>query len=167
MADSPRLTYLSDFIRFLVGVLVIHAIIATFHLVLMAHWTLASMLRAAYYHRGSGGKFTWVLFDYYLPTFALGMMTFITLRRQSILIHALGWLLCCITIAATVPIYSGRMVPQPVSAWAGAIPMPFDPIPGEKLPILLLVGFATIVGRLKQEKSSKNGATTEYKNIVD
>ena len=130
---------------FVAAVLGVHAVVVTFHLLMLPEWPVGRTLRALYYHR-HGVKETWPLIDYYVPILLLVCVTVGFLRRRSIWIHLTGWILCCVTVVGMTPIYSTRLVPTPVSTWGTPRPPPFQRLP-ERFPTLLAASIFSIIAR--------------------
>ncbi|HEY7116345.1 MAG TPA: hypothetical protein VH475_07160 [Tepidisphaeraceae bacterium] len=145
-------------LAFLAGVLAVHALVMLFHLALMAQWPPARPLRTIYYSK-HGVKETWPLFDYYIPIGLLVMLTAAVFQRRSLWMHVAGWVVCWVTILGTLPIYSTRLVPTPVSAWKNPAPHPFDR-PPDQFPTLLAAGIFSVITRYAMATDS-NGTSSQ------
>jgi hypothetical protein len=132
---------------FVIGVVSVHALVTLFHLMMLPGWPIGRGLRAFYYSRSARGvKETWPLVDYYAPIALLLCVTAASLGRRNILIYLSGWIICCVTVLGTTPIYSTRLVPTPVETWGTTRPAPFDR-PPDRSPFLPAATVFSVVAR--------------------
>ena len=144
-------------VYFIAGVTAVHALVTAFHLMMLPDWTGGRLLRDFYYsHSPRGRKETWPLVDYYVPIILLMVVTVGLLMYRSIWMHLAGWILCCVTILGTLPLYSTRLVPTPVSTWGTPRPMPFQR-PPDQFPTLLLTTIFSVMARYSARSEGAQG----------
>jgi hypothetical protein len=145
--------------RFLLGVLLVHGIVILFHCVMMTNGEVGKTFQDIYYQK-DGRKEMWILFDYSGPFVLMTVVAFLFLARGPFLFHLLGWCIAAATIIATAPLYSTRLVPQPLTIWGGLHPPPFAPLPKGNFPIMIMVVMTafTLITRMSAREEQKSKA---------